>query len=108
MKSINKSNEQSSGRYVHGGRVEIKGNRLGWWDRVIFKRAATDIIYTISAKYRYRPDLLAYDLYGSSKLQWFIMQYNNVSDLFEDFAEGTEITLPTKSRLFSELLSRSR
>lgn len=107
MASFQRSDQQSGGRYVQGGTVDVKGNKLGWWEREIFTRSPTDITYTISAKYACRPDLLAYDLYGRSTLQWFVMQYNHVSDVFEDFKEGTTIVLPTRARLYGELLSKS-
>jgi hypothetical protein len=46
-------------------------------------------------------------MYGKSTLQWFIMQYNAISDVYEDFNEGTVILLPDRGRLFSELLAGS-
>jgi hypothetical protein len=107
MAAYQRSDQQRGGRFVQGGKVDIKGNRLGWWERVVFPKSPTDISYTVTAKYAQRPDLLAFDLYGRATLQWFIMQYNTVSDVYEDFTEGTVITLPTRSRLFGELLSKS-
>lgn len=102
-----RSDQQRSGRYVQGGSVEVVGKRLGWWERKVFPKAASDVEYTVTRKYAGRPDLLAFDLYGQATLQWFVMQYNTISDLNEDFTEGTVITLPTKARLFSELLTKS-
>jgi len=103
-----RSDQQQGGRYVQGGEVTvIGGNRLGWWERKIFTKSSSDIAFTITPKYANRPDRLAYDLYGRANLQWFILQYNNVTDLFTDFAVGKQIVVPTKSRLFTELLSRS-
>lgn len=60
-----------------------------------------DIVYTIEPQYTYRPDLLAYDLYGNHKLWWVFSQRNmNVlKDPIYDFQPGTEIYLPQKSRL---------
>jgi len=105
--AFQRSDQQRGGRMVQGGVVELKGNRIGWWERAVFTKSPTDIPYTITAKYAHRPDLLAFDLYGRATLQWFIMQYNTVSDLYGDFNEGTVILLPTRSRLFGELLSKS-
>lgn len=107
MAAYQRSDQQRGGRFVQGGKAEVKGKRLGWWERVVYEKSPTDITYTITAKYAQRPDLLAFDLYGRATLQWFIMQYNTVSDVYEDFTEGTVITLPTRSRLFGELLSKS-
>lgn len=101
-----RSDQQTGGRYVQGGTVSVNGNKLGWWERTIFVKSPLDIQYVIGSKYNRRPDLLAYDVYGKATLQWFILQYNNLSDINVDFVEGTQISLPTKSRLFGELLSR--
>lgn len=64
-----------------------------------------DILYTIEAQYTYRPDLLAYDLYGSHKLWWVFAQRNMniIKDPVYDFVAGTEIYLP-KGRNISEVL----
>jgi hypothetical protein len=105
--AFQRSDQQRGGRYVQGGTTTVKGNRIAWWERKVFAKSPTDIVYTISAKYANRPDLLAYDMYGKSTLQWFIMQYNAISDVYEDFNEGTVILLPDRGRLFSELLAGS-
>lgn len=64
-----------------------------------------DILYTIEAQYTYRPDLLAYDLYGSHRLWWVFAQRNMniIKDPVFDFVAGTEIYLP-KGRNISEVL----
>lgn len=103
--AIRKSNQRREGRYVQGGQVSSAGNRLGWWERTIFPTSDTDVPFTVSKKYATRPDLLAYDAYGKANLQWFILQYNNISDINVEFVEGSQIMLPTTQRLFGELLS---
>ena len=35
-----------------------------------------DVLYEIEPQYNYRPDLLAYDMYGSPKLWWVFAQRN--------------------------------
>jgi len=35
-----------------------------------------DLTFTINLTYQYRPDLLAYDLYGSPRLWWVFYQRN--------------------------------
>jgi hypothetical protein len=105
--ALKRSDQQRGGRYVQGGTVELKGNKIGWWERKLFEKSPTDVVYNVTAKYANRPDLLAFDLYGRANLQWFVMQYNNISDLYQDFNEGTTIVLPTRGRLYGELLSKS-
>ena len=64
-----------------------------------------DILYTIQAQYAYRPDLLAYDLYGDASLWWVFTQRNLdvIQDPVFDFSPGTQIYLPKGSSLKSIL-----
>jgi hypothetical protein len=64
-----------------------------------------DIYYTIETQYNYRPDLLAYDLYGSAKLWWVFAQRNIdvIKDPVFDFRVGTKIFLPKASNLKTTL-----
>jgi hypothetical protein len=41
----------------------------------------------------YRPDLVAFDVYGVSEVWWKILEANRMSDVF-DFKAGLTITLP--------------
>lgn len=60
-----------------------------------------DYRYTIENQYKFRPDLLAYDLYGSAKLWWVFVQRNMsiIKDPVFDFVPGTTIYCPKKSNL---------
>ncbi len=62
---------------------------------------SSDFQYTIQSQYKNRPDLLAYDVYGDSKLWWVIVQRNLsvIKDPIYDFEPGTVIYLPKKSNL---------
>jgi len=62
---------------------------------------ADDFLYTIESQYQYRPDLLAFDLYGESSLWWVFVQRNlNVlQDPIYDFVPGTKIYIPKNSSL---------
>ena len=64
-----------------------------------------DITYTIDRIYAYRPDLLAYDLYGTPRLWWVFAQRNPdvIEDPIYDFALGKVIQLPKLSNLKSDL-----
>ena len=67
--------------------------------------ASDDFQYTIQPQYNYRPDLLAYDIYGNPKLWWVFMQRNIdiISDPIYDFRAGVTIALPKKSQLLASL-----
>ena len=52
---------------------------------------------TISNKYNNRPDLLANELYGNSKLWWVFAEFNpdTLNDPIVDFVAGLKIKVPT-------------
>jgi len=64
-----------------------------------------DISYTIDRIYAYRPDLLAYDLYGSPRLWWVFAQRNLdvIEDPIYDFSIGKTIQLPKMNNLKNDL-----
>ncbi len=62
---------------------------------------ADDFLYTIENQYENRPDLLAYDLYGTPKLWWVFVQRNMdvIKDPIFDFVPGIKIYIPKKTNL---------
>jgi hypothetical protein len=64
-----------------------------------------DLTFTINATYQYRPDLLAYDLYGIAGLWWVFYQRNpnTLQAPPLDFAANTLIYLPKITTLKSAL-----
>jgi len=64
-----------------------------------------DFLYTIEPQYTRRPDLLAYDIYGTSDLWWVFMQRNLdiIQDPIFDFLPGLQIYLPKNSSLTTVL-----
>jgi Base plate wedge protein 53 len=67
---------------------------------VSIARDGTEIPIIIEAKYNRRPDLLAYEVYGSSKLWWLFAAVNpdTLKDPMFDFTTGKEIVLLSKER----------
>lgn len=65
--------------------------------RAIFSRR-DDVEYVIESAYQFRPDLLAFDLYGDATLWWvFIARNPNViTDPLGDFQAGVVIRVPKK------------
>lgn len=53
---------------------------------------------TIEAKYEHRPDKLAYDLYGNSKLWWVFAQFNQdiLLDPIMDFKADIVLYVPQR------------
>lgn len=88
------------------GNTEV--NAAGYLD--IFKprpipSSSDDILYEITNVYTYRPDLLAFDLYGSKDLWWVFAQrnVNILKDPIFDFIAGTKIYLPQGNNLQQSL-----
>lgn len=64
-----------------------------------------DVEYKIDAVYRHRPDMLAYDLYGSAELWWVFAARNPniIKDPVFDFTPGTVIYIPKQDKINSAL-----
>jgi alpha-L-fucosidase len=64
-----------------------------------------DQSYTIERTYAYRPDLLAYDLYGTPRLWWVFAQRNpdQIEDPIYDFRPGVTIQLPKPANVSRDL-----
>lgn len=96
---------EKMGRYVNGGKTETTKSTLGWWERKKIPEDTTDMTYTLEKVYENRPEKLAGVLYGDTRLWWLILQFNNILDIQEEFVEGKQLRLPTKDRVYSDLLS---
>jgi len=72
------------------------GGYLGVYQRRTFDASKDDLEYRIDKWYSQRPDLLAYDLYGNTKLWWVfaVRNPNVIKDPINDFIEGTVIRIP--------------
>ena len=83
----------------------LNGEYLGLMVNRSIPKQADDIRFTINETYNLRPDLLAYDLYGTPNLWWVFAQRNpnSLTDPLLDFVTGTSIYLPKKSTLKSVL-----
>ena len=73
-----------------------------WWGCGSEEPAeADDVLYEVAPQYNHRPDLLAYDLYGSPKLWWVFAQrnMNTIKDPVFDLESGVKIFLPKGDKL---------
>lgn len=69
-------------------------------------RYPSDIQMTITKVYEFRPDLLAFDLYGDSRLWWVFAQRNPNrlgQDPYFNFVAGLDIYVPKLDTLKSVL-----
>jgi hypothetical protein len=60
-----------------------------------------DILFTVTASYKHRPDLLAFDLYQDTGLWWVFAQRNPaiLKDPVFDLEPGVQIYLPKLSSM---------
>lgn len=81
------------------------GNFLDIMQMRSFRKMASDVKYQIDRIYQYRPDLLAYDLYGDAGLWWvFVVRNpNTIKDPIFDFRPGVSIFIPKKETLIADL-----
>jgi len=98
---------QGNTRYTRGGVSDVYNTRVGWWERNVLGEDATDLFFDVSSKTALRPDLIAYEVYGSTTYMWVVLQFNNIIDVNETLIEGATIKLPTPTRLNTVLLANS-
>ena len=65
----------------------------------------SDVVYKIDIIYKFRPDLLAYDLYGDAALWWVfaVRNPNTIQDPVFDFLPGATIYIPKKETITAAL-----
>lgn len=91
---------QKYSRSTKGGSTDS----AGFWTRKPFAKSYDDLSVTITKKYHRRPDLLANDIYGTAEVMWFILQYNDMVDVYSEFTEGKVLTLPTPIRFVAGMV----
>ena len=62
-------------------------------------RDATDTQHKVEGSEAYRPDIIAYNVYGDPRLAWVILSANDISDIF-DLKAGMIINIPSSISLF--------
>jgi hypothetical protein len=83
---------------TYGGFLDVMQSRP-------FRKLSSDVVYQIDRIYQYRPDLLAYDLYGDVGLWWVfaVRNPNVIKDPVFDFRPGVSIYIPKKETLITDL-----
>ena len=82
-------------------KTSILGDFLGIMNSRSVIHDPSDQPYTIESKYDMRPDLLAFNLYGSSKYWWLFAIRNRemLIDPIQDFRAGVTIRIPKLKNL---------
>lgn len=81
------------------------GNFLDVWTPRPITKLLSDVPFTLTEVYKYRPDLLAFDLYQDSRLWWVFASRNPnaIKDPLFDFIPGLTIYVPKKQTLIENL-----
>jgi hypothetical protein len=86
-------------------RTEMFGSYLDIANIPTIPAQVDDVIITLSKNYEFRPDLLAFDLYGDSNLWWVfaIRNPNVIKDPVFDMTPGTVIFVPKQTTIVQAL-----
>lgn len=86
-------------------RTQTFGNFLDVMVNRPITKKVDDVLYSIDKLYEFRPDMLAYDMYGDSALWWVFAQRNPniLKDPLFDFRAGTRIYIPKLTTLKQDL-----
>ena len=85
--------------------TRMQGTYLDIYEPRPIPSYADDVLFTVNATYQFRPDLLAYDLYGNQNLWWVfaVRNPNAIEDPIWDFRVGKKIYIPKKATLSKAL-----
>ena len=83
----------------------VFGNFLDIIEYTAVSQQPDDVLYVIDKVYEFRPDLLAFDLYGNAGLWWVFRSRNpnSIDDPIFDFRSGVAIYVPKKETLVADL-----
>lgn len=99
--------KRANSRILQGGESEVRGNKISWWNRKIFTGVdLNETVYEITNVTAGRPDLVAYEFYSTTELEWIILQYNNIIDVKEEFTLGKKIKVPSKSYVNTAIITK--
>ena len=98
MATSYKKNSPYAGTAIYGKFLDVLEYRK-------ISKQPDDVTYKINSVYKYRPDMLAYDLYGNSQLWWVFYQRNpnTLQTAPVDFSIGTQIYIPQINNLKTTL-----
>ena len=60
--------------------------------------------YRVGSDKAGRPDLISIELYGTTKLDWLLIAFNDAFEVFNWPRSGTVITAPSVNRILGEVL----
>lgn len=93
------------GKYSPYVNTNFYGNYLDVANLPKIPAEMDDVTVTLNKNYEFRPDLLAYDLYGDANLWWVfaIRNPNTIKDPVFDMRPGTVIYIPKQTTIVQAL-----
>ena len=87
--------QQSSPYYA----TQQKSTYLGYWNPPAISPSVTDTVIQVAHRHQNRPDLLSYDLYGTTRLWWVFAMINpdQIRDPIYDLIAGIYIYAPSNT-----------
>lgn len=90
-------------RYSKAPRIVRNGELFyGFRPPLDTSHRAGDIYYTVQSGDTLQS--IAWKKLGDVKLWWVVAEFNGIKDPFEDLAVGTELRLPSRARIWMEIL----
>lgn len=92
-----KANVKLTSQYTKTNITDDYVKYLDIWNPVKIVESANDVSMVIESKYHKRPDLMAFDIYGSPRLWWIFAIRNKdvLIDPIEDFVSGMSVVVPS-------------
>lgn len=91
--------QDRNSRYVAGGTTETANGKIEWWERAVYQRDESDIVYAVENFYENRLDLISAVFYGQPRYWWLIAQYNNILDPATEVEAGRVLFIPSPDRV---------
>ena len=93
------------GKYSPYVSTTLYGNYLDVATLPRIPAQSDDVVITLNKNYEFRPDLLAFDLYGDANLWWVfaIRNPNTIKDPVLDMVPGTVIYIPKQTTIVQAL-----
>lgn len=77
---------------------KLQTKRLGFYQNNIYhsNKSEDDTVFTVTKGLEHRIDLISVKFYGTSKLDWFISEYNNIENPIKDIVAGKVLRIPSR------------
>jgi hypothetical protein len=77
--------------------------RVGFYNTISFSDDAKKLmtVFTVTAEYEYRLDLIAFKCYGTTTRDWMIEAANDLKDNVKDIVAGRQLLIPSEMEIYS-------